>query len=93
MERFKVFKNDEGIFRVQIQDPLIGPRWLTDTDLMTAILGSHRSKILNLPSAEAAQAVISQFLEKEAWIKELHRRQTAPPPPEVIPSDTFKPIT
>lgn len=92
MERFKLFKNQEGIIRIQITDSFPAPRWMTDTDLMTAVLGSHRSKILNFTSEKSAEAVISQFLEKERMLKDLWEKKQSPAPAEVEPSDTFEEI-
>jgi hypothetical protein len=89
-ERFKIFKNDEGIYRVQVQDSL-GGRWLLDEDLMVAIFSSHKSKILDFYSEDQAQAAINQVLTKERLLRD---RWVAAQPqtPAPVPSDTFKPI-
>lgn len=90
MERFTIFKNNENIYRIQINEGIGSPRWMTDTDLMLAVLGSHISKIIDCGSKEQAQYYIKKLLEKE----EMVRKTFAPKEPEVIPvvSDTFKPV-
>jgi hypothetical protein len=90
MDRFKVFKNDEGIFRVQVSDSL-GQRWLLDEDLMMGVISSHKSKILDFYSKDQAEAAIQQVLTKERLLQD---RWVAlnPQKPAAPPSDTFKPI-
>lgn len=69
MDRFKIFKNNEGIFRVQVSDSL-GGRWLLDEDLMMAVISSHRSKILDFYSKDHAEAAIQQVLTKERLLRD-----------------------
>ena len=92
MERFKIFKNKEGIYRVQIQDRIMGYRWLKDIDLMTACISSHVSKVLNCQSEDHAQETIAEFLAKEKMLREMWDRKNNPPAPPPEPSDTFEEI-
>lgn len=90
MDRFTIFKNDEGIYRVQTTGPL-GPRWLLDEDLMMAIFSSHKSKVLDFYSKEQAESAIAQVLNKERLLRDMwvaKQPQKEPTPP----TDTFKPV-
>lgn len=90
--RFKYFKNDEGVYRVKIMDQFPSPRFMIDTDLMTAVIGSHRSKILNFASIDHAKKTVEQFLEKERMQRAMWDRIKNPPPPPPEPSDTFEEV-
>ena len=90
MDRFKIFKNNEDIFRVQVSDSL-GVRWLLDEDLMMAVVSSHRSKILDFYSEDQAKAAIQQVITKERLLRDIWVALN-PEKPATPPSDSFKPI-
>lgn len=94
MEKYdaKVFKNDEGAYRVKIfgyMDASGQGRWLMDSDLMFIMASSHRSKELTFASVSSANRAIAQFYECRERTNRMSEKSN-----EVAKqySDTWKPL-
>lgn len=93
--RVEFHENDEGVFRVKIFAEGGGPslhngKWLEDTDTMSAIVGSHRSQVLDFPSLIAANLGATEWIKHVNMMNLWHERANQAPAVKPPVSDTFK---
>lgn len=89
----EIFKNEDGFFRVKIWGYMDTPgngRWLMDSDIMTAMVSSHRSKELTFGSVASAQQGIADFHRTRESVKILGSKTVKPQ--DVKYSETWESI-
>lgn len=82
--RYILYKNDQGFYRMLFIDANNRERWFLDEDTMSAVIGSHRSSVMTFTTKSAALTALGKYFDR------------CKPKPTlesiIIVNDTFQPI-